>query len=323
LLFRERGISAEAVSYRTPKDDRARIIKDYKDLKIKVLCSATLLSEGFDSASATVAMLARPTKSRILYTQMLGRVLRPFPSPEYAAELQARGEQPPFIKESAIVIDIVDVCSRHNLNTVNSLLGIPPKMKMNGEKAMAVAEEVEKIMAKQPGLKLDTISSLKELKAMSERIDLFSTPEIPDAVKKVSTMAWLPQGVGTFVLNIPKSSDPRDPDSLIVRENALGQFDVLRSKNGIRVPVSTETDLKSALSRAEKDVPTNVAGMMSIEAAWRNTTPSDKQITLYASLYPERRRAFSSPELFREFVRKSMKKGDLSNLIAARKGRRR
>jgi superfamily II DNA or RNA helicase len=323
LLFRERGISAEAVSYRTPKDDRARIIKAYKNLEIKVLCSATLLSEGFDSASATVAMLARPTKSRILYTQMLGRVLRPFPSPEYAEQLAAQGQTPPFVKESAIVIDIVDVCSRHNLNTVNTLLGIPPKMKMNGEKAMAVAEEVEKIMAKQPGLKLDTISSLKELKAMSERIDLFSTPEIPDAVKKVSTMAWLPQGVGTFVLNIPKSSDPRDPDSLIVRENALGQFDVLRSKNGIRVPVSTEADLKSALSRAEKDVPTNVAGMMSIEAAWRNTTPSDKQITLYASLYPERRRAFASPELFREFVRKSMKKGDLSNLIAARNGRRR
>lgn len=56
---------------------RQQIIQDFKDGKTKVLCNNSVLTEGFDHHLIGCLAICRPTKSRGLYIQMLGRGLRP------------------------------------------------------------------------------------------------------------------------------------------------------------------------------------------------------------------------------------------------------
>lgn len=79
-LFRQKGIQAQAVYGEMPKSERDAIIKDYQEGYIQVLCNCQLLTEGFDAPETSCVIVARPTKSRGLYQQMIGRGLRLFPN---------------------------------------------------------------------------------------------------------------------------------------------------------------------------------------------------------------------------------------------------
>ena len=79
LLLTE-GIKAECVTGETPKDDRARILANYKAGKIQALTSQGVLTTGFDAPITDLIALLRATKSPGLYVQILGRGLRISPS---------------------------------------------------------------------------------------------------------------------------------------------------------------------------------------------------------------------------------------------------
>ena len=59
----------------TEMDDRNDIIGRFASGETKVICNVGVLTTGFD-ADVRCIILARPTKSEILYTQMIGRGLR-------------------------------------------------------------------------------------------------------------------------------------------------------------------------------------------------------------------------------------------------------
>lgn len=75
--FKIYGIRAEHVDgsqmdYAT----RAKIIEDFRNGHIQVLCNQGLISEGFDVPDTSCVILARPTKSVILYLQQCFRAMR-------------------------------------------------------------------------------------------------------------------------------------------------------------------------------------------------------------------------------------------------------
>lgn len=78
-LLAYEGIEAECITGSAPKDDRARILADYKAGKIKVLTSQGVLTTGFDAPLTDMIALLRATKSPGLYVQILGRGLRVSP----------------------------------------------------------------------------------------------------------------------------------------------------------------------------------------------------------------------------------------------------
>ena len=57
-------------------DDRAEILRDFGAGKYNVLCNSMLLTEGWDCPSVNCIVVLRPTKSRSLYCQMVGRGTR-------------------------------------------------------------------------------------------------------------------------------------------------------------------------------------------------------------------------------------------------------
>lgn len=76
-LLQSKGIAANAIYGNLPKKDRELTLRAFRRREIQVLCNCQLLTEGFDEPEIEAIVLGRPTKSKALYTQMIGRGLRP------------------------------------------------------------------------------------------------------------------------------------------------------------------------------------------------------------------------------------------------------
>lgn len=97
-LLRDSGVKAEAVSGRDRVEVREKILKDYETGSTNVLCACDLLNEGWDSPHTTVLFMARPTMSKTIYLQQLGRGTRRCPG-----------------KEDLLVVDFVDNANMFNM----------------------------------------------------------------------------------------------------------------------------------------------------------------------------------------------------------------
>ena len=77
-ILQARGIVSEAITAETPRHERQRIINGYRGSREEsmVLCNYGVLTAGFDAPQTSAAIIARPTKSLVLYSQMIGRALR-------------------------------------------------------------------------------------------------------------------------------------------------------------------------------------------------------------------------------------------------------
>lgn len=74
--FCEKGLKAVAIDSDTDIEERERMIEDFKQNKIDIICNVDIFSEGFDCPDIEFVQLARPTKSLSLYLQQVGRGLR-------------------------------------------------------------------------------------------------------------------------------------------------------------------------------------------------------------------------------------------------------
>lgn len=72
------GIDAYSITSNTDNATRERLIKRFKREgdKPMVLCNYGVLTMGFDAPKTTAGVITRPTKSIVLYSQMVGRVTR-------------------------------------------------------------------------------------------------------------------------------------------------------------------------------------------------------------------------------------------------------
>jgi len=89
-LFNSQGIKTKAVSGRDRKASEEALLQ-YGEEKLQFLCACDLLNEGWDSPNTSIVVMARPTMSKVVYTQQLGRGTR-----------HSEG------KNELIVIDVVD-----------------------------------------------------------------------------------------------------------------------------------------------------------------------------------------------------------------------
>lgn len=77
--FTAEGIKSGYIDGETPTDERKRILNDFRDGTIRVLWNILVLTEGFDCPQVDCILLARPSKSPTLLTQIIGRGTRPAP----------------------------------------------------------------------------------------------------------------------------------------------------------------------------------------------------------------------------------------------------
>ena len=70
------GVLAKSVTGDTNPSDRMKAVKDFNDGKLEVLINFNIFSTGFDDPLIDCVIIARPTFSVVLYSQMVGRGLR-------------------------------------------------------------------------------------------------------------------------------------------------------------------------------------------------------------------------------------------------------
>ena len=76
MYLRFNECRAAAITGETPAYERAKNIEDFKSGALNVLTNFGVLTAGFDAPNANAIIIARPTSSVVLYSQMVGRGLR-------------------------------------------------------------------------------------------------------------------------------------------------------------------------------------------------------------------------------------------------------
>ena len=314
------GVKASAVSSRTPDDMRRQIFEMHKSGQLTALCGANVFLEGYDDPTIEVGCMVRPFRSGLIYRQAVGRVLRPYPAPEALSAMRSEGVEPSWIKPCAIIIDYVDVSSRHSLLTVPSLFGLSPKLDPKGKRVEAMAKEMEGLIDKLPEklkkkTKLEEIDDPASLQGIIERVDLISAPETPDEVVKVSGMSWIKKG-DSYILNLPTKTSS-------IRKNLSGHYEIRSSRNGISSFVGVSDTLENAIRRVEKTLSPEDRSMANREAGWRSNPISDKQVDLLAKI--DRgglAKAGGNTNAYKAILRSSMSAGQAQALISSLLSRR-
>ncbi len=70
------NIKAAHIDGKVSKNRRKKIINDFINEDIQIICNFEILSTGFDAPKTDVVFISRPTFSIVLYAQMIGRGLR-------------------------------------------------------------------------------------------------------------------------------------------------------------------------------------------------------------------------------------------------------
>src|SRR6185369_14853295 len=115
-------------------------LRRFGDGKLSVLTNCNVLTEGFDEPRVACVVMARPTRSQLLYAQMVGRGTR---LSEHKSDL--------------VVIDIVDNSVEHKLVGLNALFDLPDSIDLGGQPAIAVVDRLERVSLETPWVDLARI----------------------------------------------------------------------------------------------------------------------------------------------------------------------
>ncbi|KAJ5953372.1 ATP-dependent helicase IRC3 [Penicillium verhagenii] len=118
--FREHGVDARYITATTHKNVRSEQLEAFKNQEFPVLLNCGLFTEGTDIPNIDCVLLARPTRSRNLLIQMIGRGLRLFPG-----------------KENCHIIDMVASLETGVLSTP-TLFGLHPDEVLNNSSAKEI-----------------------------------------------------------------------------------------------------------------------------------------------------------------------------------------
>ena len=117
----------EARAYVEANLDGQQLIADFAARKFQYLVNVGVLTEGFDDPSIECVVLGRPTESRALFAQMIGRGTRPIPEANidrYPTDTEARAEAIARSgKPNVEIIDFVGNAGNHVLVCMTDILG--------------------------------------------------------------------------------------------------------------------------------------------------------------------------------------------------------
>ena len=253
--FIDAGIRATAVWGEMPRDDRRQILEQFSKGEISVLTNCNLLTEGFDEPRINCVILARPTKSKLLYAQMVGRGTRLHPE-----------------KTDLMVVDVVDNSRTHTLPGLYSLFNLPSNMNLRGANALDVERQVEKLTREWPWVDVSRLATPQDIAFAAERIEFFNFEPPPELAESTSYV-WYRTTSG-YRLNLPEG------ESLTIESNLLDSWDVrLAHSTGTRLLAQPET-LARATAIADTFVAVERADAVKFverSAGWRGELPTDKQ----------------------------------------------
>ena len=268
--FNDYGVLAEAVWGDDPQ--RAEKVKALGTGTIKVLCNCAVLTEGFDEWRIGCIIMARPTKSQLLFVQCSGRGTRIPDGINNLVEARTAGIK--VAKEDCILLDVVD-SYKHSLVTLPTLFGLGEKLNMQGKTITAALEKFEEIQEDHPQADLKDAPDLDKLDSYATSIDLF-TVAWTNEVLEGSTLQWHRAPDGHYVLR----TKTRHID---VFEDLLQKWNVKVKMGEREATKGNIPDLPGAFSFAENYVREKCGEELTLlkrEARWHHDLASPGQLKL-------------------------------------------
>lgn len=271
--FLHNGVMAQPIYGDDPQ--RADKLNWFESGKVQVLCNCALLTEGFDSPSVACIVLARPTKSGSLYTQMVGRGTRIMDG-----------------KTDCSVIDVVDNYKRCSLVTLPSLLGMSPELNLQGGSLTDTAEKLEAMQEKFPGIDFTQLTDISKINAYVESVDLFAKP-YGEEVLEFSKLAWMADSAGGYTLQIPEKKELKGMfyqhkhERLNIAENELGEYVLSISAVNVDKQLGIYNTLQEAFASADEVMQRCRPDRMKLvtrEAEWHTYPASEPAKKLLRSL---------------------------------------
>jgi len=165
LINRYQPMSAAIISDRTPKDQRRLMLKDFAAGKIQYLVNVGVLTEGYDCPDIEMVAMARPTKSRALYAQMVGRGTRTLPGlidgiPTADARRAAIAHSS---KPLCRVLDFVGNAGKHKLISAADILG--------GKEPPDIIEASKRVIEERGPMAVDDAIRIAKERAEEARVE--------------------------------------------------------------------------------------------------------------------------------------------------------
>ena len=241
--FQKKGVKAVALSGQTSADERRSMIERFHDHEIDVICNCQVLTEGFDAPAIECIMLARPTKSSMMFMQMVGRGTRTFPG-----------------KKDCLVLDVSDNVGRHSVIQLPDLIGLEKTHVMDGSQTLTEMEYAEKHMADIVGTEL-----------VSEETNLFAS----------SDLVWIDLGKSRYLLSMGDAGKMRviPHPKQHGKYTVFHQDKVLKPHLLTEKPVPLTWALGIADAKAHELAQGSMA-LISKKARWRQKPASEKQLNI-------------------------------------------
>ncbi|KAM0259254.1 hypothetical protein ACHAQJ_003459 [Trichoderma viride] len=194
--FREMGYDARFVTGDTPKVERSGILESFKKREFPVLVNCGVFTEGTDIPNIDCIVLGRPTRSRNLLVQMIGRGMRLHPD-----------------KKNCHIIDMVSSLET-GIVTTPTLFGLDPNelveeasvddmRKIKDQKAA----EAEQQQGNSAGAGASSNASpAVTFTDYSSVLDLIADTSGERHIRAISQYAWVQIGPERFVLSAPSGS---------------------------------------------------------------------------------------------------------------------
>ncbi|KAG0229747.1 hypothetical protein BGW42_001350 [Actinomortierella wolfii] len=187
-LFRKYGYDARGLSSKTDPVTRAQLLHDFRNRKFPIIVNCGILTEGTDIPAIDSILMARPTKSNVLFQQMLGRGMRLYPG-----------------KEDCLVLDFVDIVRGNGLVTLPTLLGLDPDAVLQHEDDSLFPSTTEEVEDEE----VDPMTGAKVLRI---RVLEYENPYqlIDDcsgtapSIWQMTPFSWVNVGANMFVLETTK-----------------------------------------------------------------------------------------------------------------------
>jgi len=258
VSFRTSEIKTAVIVGTTPREEREEILAQFATGQISVIVNVGVLTEGFDEPSLEAIIIAKPTRSTLLYTQIVGRGTRLFEG-----------------KEHCIIIDIADTTKGKKPIGLPTLLGMPPEFDLQGQSLTDVAEKFEELESYCPGEAVRVLNP-DDIQVAYTRINLFMPPPPNPVVLEYSKLVWAEIAEDEFHLGLNNS------ESMRIKCDTLGRWNVTLHDN---VQKSTRVlgiapDMREAFARSDKWIQSNRASSVALldsSAAWRADSPTDSQ----------------------------------------------
>ncbi|MCL6445090.1 MAG: DEAD/DEAH box helicase [Alicyclobacillus sp.] len=164
--FKHAGMPCASIHGGMPAEERASILRAFAENRLRILVNCQILTEGYDQPDVDAVVIARPTRSQALYTQMVGRALRLHPN-----------------KADALVLDLTGASEDKSLQTFTRLMKTQRRSQTETVKVASGANGMDDELQMENGesvsewlIRVETTNRQKREKAeqVAQAINLFA-----------------------------------------------------------------------------------------------------------------------------------------------------